>query len=90
MLKTAIAGSTEHGAAEAAIGKLARASFATQNRGTVGQGYHKEEKVIRFCSTGDRVRFRGRQGTISGGPGGLFRAGMFRTISVVGRPMASS
>jgi hypothetical protein len=75
---------TDHNAAEAAIRKLAGAGFAMQNLSIIGQGYHTEEKVTGFYSTGDRVRFWGRQGAVWGGLWGLFTAGMFLTIPVVG------
>ncbi len=84
MPDTAIAVFTDHGAAEAAIRKLAGAGFAMQNLSILGQGYHTEEKVTGFYSTGDRVRFWGRQGAIWGGLWGLFTAGMFLTIPAIG------
>ncbi|MBC7433675.1 MAG: DUF1269 domain-containing protein [Rubritepida sp.] len=84
MPDTTIAVFTEHSAAEAAIRKLAGAGFPMANLSIVGQGYHTEEKVIGFYGTADRVRFWGRQGAFWGGMWGLFTAGMFLTIPVVG------
>lgn len=84
MSDTTIAVFTQHSAAEAAIRKLAGAGFEMRKLSIVGQGYHIEEKVIGFYSTGDRVRFWGRQGAFWGALWGLFMGGMFLTVPVVG------
>jgi len=81
---TVIAVFHEHPAAETAIKKLTAAGFDMTNLSVVGKGYHTDEKVVGFYSTGDRVKFWGSRGAFWGGFWGLFFGGIFMTIPVIG------
>jgi hypothetical protein len=50
----------------------------------VGRGYHTDEAVTGFYSTGDRVKFWGSRGAYWGGLWGLLFGGMMLTIPVIG------
>ena len=81
---TVIAVFHDHPAAETAIKKLTAAGFDMKNLSVVGKGYHTDEKVVGFYSTGDRVKFWGSRGAFWGGFWGLFLGGLFMTVPVVG------
>ena len=81
---TVIAVFADHQAAEAAVKKLTAGGFEMKNLSVVGKGYHTDEKVVGFYSTGDRVRFWGTRGAFWGGFWGLFLGGLFMTIPFVG------
>lgn len=83
--ETAVAVFPNHEAAESAVKSLATAGFEMKNLSVVGKGYHSEEKVVGFYSTGDRIKFWGSRGAFWGGFWGLFFGGLFMTIPVVGR-----
>ncbi len=76
-----------HEAAEAAIRKIADSGLDMTHFSIVGKGYHTEENVIGFYSTGDRVRFWGRNGAFWGGLWGLLFGGMMLTVPAVGPVM---
>jgi len=73
----------DHAAAEAAVMKLTASGFAMQFLSVVGKGYHAEEKVVGFYSTGDRIKFWGGRGAFWGGLWGLFFGGLFLTVPVI-------
>ncbi|WP_370674301.1 general stress protein [Pleomorphomonas sp. PLEO] len=73
-----------HETAEGAVKKLTAGGFDMKNLSIVGKGYHTEEKVVGFYSTGDRVRFWGARGAFWGGLWGLFLSGMFVTVPFIG------
>jgi hypothetical protein len=75
---------SDHQAAESAIKKLTAAHFEMKNLSVVGKGYHTDEKVLGFYTTGDRVKFWGSRGAFWGGFWGLFFGGLFMTIPVIG------
>ena len=81
---TIIAVFPDHNAAEAAVKKLAQASFDMKSLSVVGKGYHTDENVVGFYNAGDRVKFWGRQGVFWGALWGLFFGGLFITIPIVG------
>ena len=81
---TVIAVFHEHSAAEMAIKKLTADGFDMKNLSVVGKGYHTDEKVVGFYSTGDRVKFWGSRGAFWGGFWGLFLGGIFMTVPVIG------
>jgi hypothetical protein len=83
-IDTVIAVFPDHQAAEAAVKKLTASGFEMKNLSVVGKGYHTEEKVVGFYSTGDRVRFWGTRGAFWGGFWGLFFGGLFMVVPVVG------
>ena len=83
-LETAIAVFSNHDAAEGAVKTLTAGGFAMKNLSVVGNGYHSEEKVVGFYSTGDRIKFWGSRGAFWGGFWGLFFGAIFMTIPFVG------
>jgi hypothetical protein len=76
-----------HDAAEAAIRRVAEGGLDMQHFSIIGKGYHTEEKVVGFYTTGDRVKFWGSRGAYWGGLWGLLFGGMMLTIPVVGPVM---
>jgi hypothetical protein len=81
---TPVAVFADHNAAELAVKKLAQAGFEMKTLSVVGQGFHKEEKVVGFYNAGDRIKFWGARGAFWGGFWGLFFGGLFMTIPVAG------
>ena len=82
--ETAVAVFADHQAAEAAVRTLTASGFEMKNLSLVGKGYHTEEKVVGFYTTGDRIKFWGGRGAFWGGLWGLFFGGLFMTIPVIG------
>jgi hypothetical protein len=82
---TVIAVFPDHIAAETAIKKLTAAGFEMKNLSVVGKGYHTDEKVVGFYSTGDRIKFWGTRGAFWGGFWGLFLGGLFMAVPAVGQ-----
>ena len=74
----------DHQTAEAAVKGLSDAGFDMKNLSLVGKGYHSDEKVMGFYTSGDRIKFWGTRGAFWGGIWGLFFGGVFMTIPVVG------
>jgi hypothetical protein len=74
----------DHKSAETAIERLTEAGFQMKNLSVVGRGYHSEEKVVGFYSTGDRIKFWGTRGAFWGGLWGLFFGGLFMAVPIVG------
>jgi hypothetical protein len=64
----------DHNSAEAAVKKLIASGFETKTLSVVGKGYHTDEKVVGFYTTGDRVKFWGTRGAFWGGFWGLLWA----------------
>ncbi len=81
---TVIAVFADHEAAESAVKKLIAAGFEMKNLSVVGKGYHSEEKVVGFYTTGDRVKLWGGRGAFWGGLWGMFLGGLLLTIPIVG------
>jgi len=83
-IETAIGVFPDHESAESAVKSLAEAGFDLKNLSLVGKGYHSDEKVMGFYSSGDRIKFWGSRGAFWGGFWGLFFGGAFMTIPVIG------
>jgi hypothetical protein len=83
-IETVVGVFPDHHAAETAVKSLSDAGFDMKNLSLVGKGYHSDEKVMGFYSSGDRVKFWGSRGAFWGGFWGLFFGGVFMTIPVVG------
>jgi hypothetical protein len=81
---TVIAVFADHRAAESAVKKLTAAGLEMKTLSVVGKGYHSEEKVVGFYTTGDRVKFWGGRGAFWGSLWGMFFGGLFLTIPIVG------
>ena len=84
MVGSVVAVYGDHNSAEAAVKKLIASGFETKNLSVVGKGYHTDEKVVGFYTTGDRVKFWGTRGAFWGGFWGLLFGGLFMTIPLVG------
>jgi len=84
MVDSVVAVYEDHPAAELAVKKLASSGFEMKNLSVVGKGYHTDEKVLGFYTTGDRVKFWGLRGAFWGGLWGLFFGGVFLMVPVVG------
>lgn len=80
----AVATFTSHEAAEAAVKDMNGMGFDLTQLSIVGKGYHTEEHVAGFVSTGDRVKFWGKLGAFWGGLWGLLTGGAFLLIPGVG------
>src|ERR1700722_19371387 len=57
-----------HTQAEAALQKLSGASFDIKKISIIGKGYHTEENVVGYYTTGDRMKHWGGLGAFWGGP----------------------
>jgi hypothetical protein len=67
-----------HTQAEAALQKLSAASFDIKKISIIGKGYHSEENVVGYYTTGDRMKHWGGLGAFWGGLWGLLLgAGLF-------------
>jgi hypothetical protein len=67
-----------HTQAEEALQKLSAASFDIKKISIIGKGYHTEEHVVGYYTTGDRMKSWGGMGAFWGGLWGLlFGAGLF-------------
>ena len=84
MVGSVVAVYGDHNSAEAAVKKLITSGFETKNLSVVGKGYHTDEKVVGFYTTGDRVKFWGTRGAFWGGFWGLLFGGLFMTVPFVG------
>ena len=80
----AVATFTSHADAEAAVHDLKGLGFDLTQLSIVGKGYHTEERVAGFVSTGDRVKFWGKLGAFWGALWGLLTGGAFLLIPGVG------
>ncbi len=74
----------DHEQAEIAVRKLAGAGIEMNDLSVVGKGYHTDEKVVGFYTTGDRVKFWGRNGAFWGGLWGWLFGAFFVAIPIVG------
>lgn len=67
-----------HDDAEAAVRQLDKAGIDLHRLSIVGQGYEKEEKILGYYNTGDRMKLWGKRGAFWGGIWGwLFGAAFF-------------
>jgi hypothetical protein len=73
-----------HPEAEAAIKELQRSGFDMQKLSIVGRDYHTEENVVGYYTTGDRMRYWGKQGAFWGGVWALLFGSAFFWIPGLG------
>ncbi len=73
-----------HTEAEEAVKELSHAGFDVKKLSIVGMGYHTEENVAGYYTTGDRVKFWGAQGAFWGGLWGLLLGSAFLWVPGVG------
>jgi len=73
-----------HAEAEAAVKELQRSDFDMAKLSIVGRDYHTEEHVVGYYTTGDRMRYWGKQGAFWGGLWALLFGSAFFWIPGVG------
>ena len=66
-----------HTEAEAAVKELQRSDFDMEKLLIVGRDCHTEEHVVGYYTTGDRMRYWGKQGAFWGGIWGLLFGSAF-------------
>jgi len=65
----------QHSHAEEAVKQLQQASFDMKKLSIIGKDYHTDENVVGYYSTGDRMKYWGKNGALWGGIwGGLWGA----------------
>jgi hypothetical protein len=74
----------DHTHAEAAVRELQQAGFDMQHLSIVGRGYHTEEDVVGYYTTGDRMQHWGLNGAFWGGLWGMLFGSAFFMIPGVG------
>ena len=74
-----------HEAAESAVRQLDKAGVDMHTLSIVGQGYEKEEKVLGYYTTGDRIKLWGKRGAFWGGIWGWLFGAAFFMIPGVGQ-----
>jgi hypothetical protein len=73
-----------HAEAEAAVKELQRSGFDMEKLSIVGRDYHTEEHVVGYYTTGDRMRYWGKQGAFWGGLWALLFGSAFFWIPGLG------
>jgi hypothetical protein len=79
----------QHSDAENAINLLKKADFNIKKLAIVGKGYHTEEQVVGYYTTGDRMKHWGKMGAFWGGLWGLLAGSAFFLIPGVGPVMVA-
>lgn len=78
-----------HSDAENAINLLKKADFNIKKLAIVGRGYHTEDQVVGYYTTGDRVKHWGKMGAFWGGLWGMLVGAAFFIIPGVGPVMVA-
>jgi heat induced stress protein YflT len=78
-----------HSDAENAIKLLEKGDFNIKKLAIVGQGYHTEDQVVGYYTTGDRVKHWGKNGAFWGGLWGMLVGSAFFLIPGVGPVMVA-
>src|SRR5208283_1589452 len=73
-----------HSQAEEAVKELQRSGFDMKQMSIVGKDYHTDEHVVGYYSTGDRMKYWGKQGAFWGGLWGLLFGSAFFWIPGLG------
>jgi hypothetical protein len=74
----------QHTQAEAAVKELQQDGFDMKGLSIVGQDYHTDEHVVGYYTTGDRMKYWGKNGAFWGGLWGLLFGSAFFLIPGVG------
>lgn len=74
----------QHSDAENAVNLLKKGNFNIKQLAIVGQGYHTEDQVIGYYTTGDRMKHWGKTGAFWGGLWGMLLGSAFFLIPGVG------
>ncbi len=77
----------QHTQAEEAVKQLQQAGFDMKKLSIVGKGYHSEENVVGYYTTGERMMHWGKFGAFWGGIWGLLFGSAFFMIPGIG-PLA--
>ena len=75
---------SDHTQAESAVRKLAQGGLDIKHFSIIGKGYHKDEQILGFYNSGDRMLSWGGTGAFWGGLWGIFFGGVMLTVPVVG------
>jgi hypothetical protein len=78
-----------HSDAENAVNLLKKADFNIKKLAILGQGYHTEDQIVGYYTTGDRMKHWGKQGAFWGGLWGLLIGSAFFLIPGVGPVMVA-
>jgi hypothetical protein len=73
-----------HTAAEAAVKELQRSGFDLKKLSIVGKGYHTDEHVVGYYTTGDRMKYWGKIGAFWGGLWGFLVGAAFFAVPGIG------
>jgi hypothetical protein len=79
----------QHSDAENAINLLKKSDFNIKKLAIVGQGYHTEDQVVGYYTTGDRMKHWGKKGAFWGGLWGLLVGSAVFMIPGVGPVMVA-
>jgi hypothetical protein len=79
----------QHSDAENAINLLKKSDFNVKKLAIIGQGYHTEDQVVGYYTTGDRMKHWGKKGAFWGGLWGLLVGSAFFMIPGVGPVMVA-
>src|SRR5271154_5664289 len=79
----------QHSDAENAINLLKKGDFNIKKLAIVGQGYHTEDQVVGYYTTGDRMKHWGKRGAFWGGLWGMLVGSAFFLIPGVGPVMVA-
>jgi hypothetical protein len=79
----------QHTQAEKAIQDLKWAGFNLKELSIVGNGYHTQEDVVGYYTTGDRMKYWGKNGAFWGGIWGLLFGSAFFMIPGIGPLVAA-
>ena len=74
----------QHSDAENAINLLKKGNFDIKKLAIVGKGYHTEDDIVGYYTTGDRMKHWGKMGAFWGGLWGLLAGSAFFLIPGVG------
>jgi hypothetical protein len=78
-----------HSGAENAVNQLKKSGFNIKKLAIVGQGYHTEDQVIGYYTTGDRMKHWGKMGAFWGGLWGMLVGSAVFLIPGVGPVMVA-
>ena len=78
-----------HSDAEDAINQLKKADFNIKKLAILGKGYHTEDQVVGYYTTGDRMKHWGTRGAFWGGLWGLLIGSALFLIPGVGPVMVA-
>ena len=74
----------QHSDAENAINLLKKGNFNIKKLAVIGKGYHTEEQVVGYYTTGDRMKHWGKMGAFWGGLWGLLVGSAYFLIPGIG------